>query len=437
MLLIMVHQAAAQNGGFAPAVSFDVGPGPAYATGVDANGDGKTELLISANTGDSTLTVLTNNGSGGFGSNDTLNVGSSPLCVVVADVNGNGRPALISANFGDGTLTVLTNNGSGGFGSNDTLVVGAFPTYVAAADVNGDGKIDLICANYGDNGSGSTLTVLTNNGRGRFVLATTPSVGNGPYAVVAVDVNGDGKMDLISADAVDSTLTVLTNNGSGRFGFYATLPVGTFPQSVAAADVNGDGKKDLISANTTGGTLTVLTNNDSGQFGLNATLNVGLSTNSAPASVVAADVNGDGKMDLISANFGDNTLTVLTNNGSGRFGLSSTLDAGQGPNSVTAVDVNGDGLPDLVIADYIDDAILLLLNTNTPPPPTLAISLTGPQTVVVSWPKSAAGFVLQQNSNLTTMNWLGFSGTINTNTTTKSATISPATNNLFFRLRHP
>ena len=148
-------------------------------------------------------------------------------------------------------------------------------------------------------------------------------------------------------------------------------------------------------------------------------------------------MNGDGKIDLICANFSDSTLTVLTNSGSGGFDFSATLDVGQGPNSVTAADVNGDGLPDLISANYNENTLSVLLNANSPAAPSLAISLTGPNAVVISWPLSAAGFVLQQNSDLATTNWPDFSGTVNTNETTKSATISPATNNLFFRLRHP
>ena len=72
---------------------------------------------------------------------------SRPICVVAADVNGDGKLDLISANYGANTLTVLTNNGSGGFGSNATLSVGSGPTCVVAADVDGDGKLDLISAN--------------------------------------------------------------------------------------------------------------------------------------------------------------------------------------------------------------------------------------------------------------------------------------------------
>ena len=91
--------------------------------------------------------------------------------------------------------------------------------------------------------------MLTNNGYGVFGSNATYSVGSGPVSFAAADVNGDGKVDLIAANLVDSTLTVLTNNGNGGFGSNATYNVGNYPECVAAADVNGDGKVDLITAN--------------------------------------------------------------------------------------------------------------------------------------------------------------------------------------------
>src|ERR1039458_2413099 len=142
------------------------------------------------------------------------------------------------------------------------------PNSAATADANGDGKMDLISANY----YGSSLSVLTNNGSGGFVLSGTYTVGNGPIQVVTSDVNGDGKVDLICANSVgtDSTLSVLTNNGSGGFVLSGSYSVGTGPHSVVAVDVNGDGKVDLITtnwgSNGEGNTLTVLTNNGSGGF---------------------------------------------------------------------------------------------------------------------------------------------------------------------------
>jgi hypothetical protein len=443
MLLTIVHRAAAQNVNFDPAVSFDVGSGPAYVVAADVNGDGKVDL-ISANAYDGQLAVMTNDGSGGFALEATLDVGNFPVFVAAADVNGDGKLDLISADFGGGsgnTLTIWTNNGNG-FGSNSTLTVGNGPCAVAAADVNGDGKVDLISANAYD----GTLTVLTNNGNGGFAVEATLYVGSygasWPDSVAVADVNGDGKPDLISANSNDGRLTVLTNNGSGGFGLNATLTVGTAPACVIAADLRGSGKPDLISANASDGTLTVLTNNGHGVFGSNAVFNVGLSSGSSPECVVAVDVNGDGKLDLVSANFGDDTLTILTNNGSGGFGPGITLSvgvAGSEPNSVTAADINGDGKPDLISANFGTGQLSVLVNETIFPlvAPSLAIKLTGPKNVAVSWPSSSDGFVLQQNSNLAPANWLNFSGTLNTNGTIISATINPATNNLFFRLRHP
>src|SRR6266568_5027479 len=81
-----------------------------------------------------------------------------------------------------------------------------------------------------------------------FTLSSTPGVGINPNSVVAADVNGDGKVDLISANQTDFTLSVLTNDGSGGFVLAATLGIGLYPVAVTAADLNGDGKVDLISA---------------------------------------------------------------------------------------------------------------------------------------------------------------------------------------------
>ena len=437
MLLIIAHRSAALSVNFAPAVSLDVGSGPASVATLDINGNGKV-ALISANFNDDTLTVLTNNGSGGFGSNATLNVGSNPQCVAAADVNGDGKPDLISANYGDGTLTVWTNNGSGGFGFNATLDVGSgpdsSPVYVTTVDIHKNGKPDLISANSYD----GTLTVLTNDGSGGFGYNATLSVGlsagSSPNSIAVADVNGDGKLDLISANSGDNTLTVYTNDGGNGFVFSTTFFVGSVPYSVAAADVNGDGKVDLISANAGSASLTVWTNNGSGGFVLAATLPAG----NLPVCVIAADVNGDNKADLIYADASTNTLTVLANNGSGGFSLSATLTVGSTPVYVVAADVNGDGWPDLISANFRDGTLSVLLNSPVLIGPPLAISLTGPKNVVVSWPSPSDGFVLQQKTNLApATSWLNFSGTVNTSGTTNSVTISPATNNLFFRLRHP
>ena len=384
---------------------------------------------------------------------NAFTVGYAPITVVAADVNGDDKLDLISANYGsssgnvgDGnTLTVLTNNGNGGFGFNATITLNNVSGNVLAADVNGDGKVDLISANSQTN----MLTILTNNGSGVFGFNATVTVGTNPVFVAAADVNGDGKMDLISANygsfgVFGNTLTVLTNNGRGVFGSNATLTVGQNPQCVLAADVNGDGKMDLISANFGASTLTVLTNNGNGIFGFNATLPVG----SNPRRVIAADMNGDGKVDLISANFLGGTLTVLTNNGNGGFGFNATLTVGAGVTSVAAADVNGDGKLDLIIGNYITQSstantLTLLMNTFPFPAPISTPKLTlnyQGNGVCVSWPSVSPGWSLQEDSDLTQPNWLpsGYGDySIADDGTNKSLTLPYLNGSRFFRLLHP
>ncbi len=338
---------------FTLASSPGAGSQPTWVVAADINGDGKPDLIC-ANAYTTTLTVLTNNGSGGFVLASSPAVGNNPNSVVAADVNGDGKADLICANYNGNTLSVLTNNGSGGFVTAGTYPVGQYPRQVTTADVNGDGKVDLICANEGSN----TLSVLTNNGSGGFVLSASLSVGSGSGYVTAVDVNGDGKVDLVCANFNDNTLSVLTNNGSGRFVLSATPGVGSGPRQVAAADVNGDGKVDLVCANFNDNTLTVLTNNGSGGFVLAATPNVG----NGPSSVVATNLSGSGRVDLVCVNFYDDTLSVLTNTGSS-FVLATNLGVGSGPWLAVASDVNGDNQLDLICANFADNTLSVLMNT--------------------------------------------------------------------------
>ena len=436
-LFANVYQVSAQN--FVLTSSPEVGNNPHCVIATDVNGDGNVDLIC-VNAGavinpGNTLSLLTNNGSEVFGSNATYTVGSAPYSVIAADVNGDGKLDLISANHYDKTLSVLTNNGSGGFGSNATCSVGNYPSSVVAADVNGDGHLDLICANSGGRSpTDSTLSVLTNNGSGSFGSNATYAVGLVPVSVVAADVNHDGHMDLICANSRGSSLSVLTNDGSGGFVLASTLATPQ-PNSVAVADVNDDGYVDLICANEGYGTLSVFTNNGYGGFTIASTNNVGFD----PQSVIVADVNGDGHMDLVCANLGiylpgnilvnGNTLSVLTNDGSGGFVLASTPFLDVGSASVTVADVNGDGKVDLISANYVS-TLSVLINV-----PTLSINSLGNR-ILVSWPSSWTNWILLQNSNLITTNWSASTG-ISDDGTNKNLTVTPSAENLLFRLSHP
>ena len=204
-------------------------------------------------------------------------------------------------------------------------------------------------------------------------------------------------------------------------------------------DVNGDGKVDLISANSCDNNLLIFTNNGSGGFGTNATYAVG----PYPYSVIAADLNGDGKLDLVCANNGSNTLSVLTNNGSGDFVLAATPNVGGNPSSVVAADINGDGKLDLICANGNSNTLTVLINTSVFPPPTFVPTLTinhQSNGMHVSWQSASAGWSLQQNANLIATNWSpsGYNGYgIVDDGTNKNLTFPTTTSDLFFRLLHP
>jgi hypothetical protein len=427
--------------------TYPVGSGPTPGV-ADVNGDGRLDL-ITANGNTNNLTMLTNNGNGGFAFYAALPAGYYQQGIVAADVNGDGKLDLI-------TGILLTNNGNGIWGSNSTLPSVSNQETAYAVDVNGDGYVDLIIPSYSSSGA---LTVFTNNGHGVFGFNASLTVGSYSAGVCAVDVNGDGYVDLITSSYRGNnanTLTVLTNNGKGVFGFNARLAVGKAPIWITAADVNGDGYMDLITANNETNTLTVLTNNGKGVFGFNATLIV----DGVPDCVVAADLNGDGKLDLVSANGGTyttvpgrgNTLTVLTNNGNGVFGLSTNVNVGIGCLELVAADLNADGKPDLIVGNYYDNTVTVLMNTSVFPPPTnfptLAIMQQG-RNSRVSWPSVSPGWSLQESPDLTRPNWLpsGYDGypvadlgatyPIADDGTNKSLTFPSYAGKLFFRLLHP
>jgi hypothetical protein len=168
-----------------------------------------------------------------------------------------------------------------------------------------------------------------------------------------------------------------------------------------------------------------LTNDHTGGFALASSPVVGLGVH----SVTAADVNGDGWVDLICANRGDGTLSVLTNDHAGGFVLATNIPVvGAGP-CVTTAHVNGDGCADLISANAGNNTISVLTNV----PSVLTNAGNG---VVISWPSPSTGFVLQQNSNLSPTNWTTFGGIVSSNATIMSVTSFLAPGAQFYRLFH-
>ena len=375
------------DGRFRAAVTYSSGGYEAQSVAVeDVNRDGKLDVLVAnvicAPNGCATgsVGVLLGNGNGTFQPAVTYDSGGfSAESVAVEDVNKDGKPDLLVANtcVGNGgfdcetgSVGVLLGNGDGTFQTPVRYVSGGTgASSVVVMDVNEDGSPDLLVANAcGNNGNYGCMIgsvgVLLGNGDGTFHAAVNyTSGGYQPYSVAVNDLNGDGNPDLLVANrCVDSgncngVVGVRLGNGDGRFQPVVTYDSGGYEaQSVAAADVNGDGKPDLMVANvcadsdcTNGGVVGVLLGNGDGTF--QAAMSYG-SGGQVAESVTVADVNGDGKPDLLVAN-GDGSVGVLLGNGDGSFQAAVSYGSGgTSASSLAVADVSGDGKLDLVVANY-------------------------------------------------------------------------------------
>ena len=283
-----------------------------------------------------------------------LTAGSNPEWVVLADFNGGGKPDMAVANAGSNSVTVFLGNGSGGFtpAPGSPFAVGAYPAAMAVGDLNGDGKLDL--AVVGGNYLGGTLTVLLGDGSGRFTaVAGSPfAVGpcpGGEAAVAIGDFNGDGKPDI----ATNGTIML----GDGLGGFTSTPAA--FGSGSAVADVNGDGILDIVAPRIGEFGVTVLLGNGSGGF--TPVPNNCCATSIEPNSVVVADFNGDGQLDIAVA--GGQYVQVLFGNGTGYFSTTpfGLFYLGGAAMTLSQGDFNGDGIPDLAVPIYGSNNVAVLL----------------------------------------------------------------------------
>jgi hypothetical protein len=339
---------------FGTATSFAAGNTPISVTAADLTGNGVQSLIVADLEGG--VDVLLGNGQGGFGPATSYALGTNPESVTTADVNGDGVQDLIVADSGDG-VDVLLGDGQGRFGPATSYAAGDNPVSVVAADLTGNGVQSLVVADY--NGG---VDVLLGDGQGGFGPATSYDTSGIPIAITTADLTGNGVQDLIVAD-LDYGVEVLLGNGSGSFGTAKHYDSGASSDAVTTADVNGDGKIDLIIADSGGG-VDVLLGTGSGGFGKAKHYAAG----SSATSVATADLTGNGVQDIIVTD-ATGGVYVLLGNGQGGFGAAIDYPVGSNPypffQAMTVADVNGDGKPDVVIADYNNDVVDVLANSST------------------------------------------------------------------------
>jgi hypothetical protein len=283
--------------------------------------------------------------------------GSSPSQPALGDLNGDGFNDVVVSNFNGHTVSVYLNNGlgDGSLGPRTDYPVGAgtYPDGVALGDFNGDGNLDIVTANN----YGSGISVLLGNGDGTFQAAQGYSTGANYAYVVVGDFNGDGRPDIAVTNFTGNTVSVLLGNGDGTFQAPVSYNTGSGPLALAVGDVNGDGIPDLVVPNQASNNVSVLLGNGDGTF--QPAQNY--ATASSPFTVAVGDLNHDGAPDVVVGTSA-NTVSVLfnQNDGTGAFNPAVNIPVPGDPAFVAIADINHDGNPDIVTGDSLSDQVSVL-----------------------------------------------------------------------------
>ncbi|HKQ76403.1 MAG TPA: FG-GAP-like repeat-containing protein [Blastocatellia bacterium] len=367
----------------APGSPINVGPMAGEPVIADSNHDGNLDIILACGTccGSAPdplsghVQVLLGDGRGGFkrAEGSPIPVGSSARKVAVGDANRDGHLDIFVAQHDSYEVVALLGNGRGGFrpapGSPFVAASGphahprAHTHAITSGDVNGDGNLDLLTTNANDN----SVSILLGDGKGSFAPSSASPIkaGRHPYdTVVLNDVNNDGKSDLVTPNLHRNAAMVMLGDGTAGFTPAPGAPfaLGPRPGYVAVADINDDGKADLIATHDDDPLVAVLLGD--GKGGFNPTPESPLRPSNPVWGVAVADLNGDGKKDLAMGAQLNHGVTIMLGDGKGGFvsAPGSPMPAGKITNYLAVADLNRDGKQDIVASSYGSGEITVFLN---------------------------------------------------------------------------
>jgi uncharacterized protein (TIGR03437 family) len=302
---------------------------------------------------------------GSFQNPTIFPTGAGAEALLLADFNADGQPDLAVAHQGDfsqdtGGVSILLGNRDATFSTATAYKAGVAPRSLAVADFNGDGKLDVATANGGSLGNPNlpadtgSVSVLLGNGDGTLRPAVTLAAGNAPWSIAAPDMNGDGRPDLVVANDQSGTVSVLLGNGDGSFRAALNTTVGARPRYVGATDLNGDGRLDLALLHWNG---TLSTWFGAGDGNLQAGGRYVAGANIEAFEILESPQNL--RPFLLVPDRPTETILVMGVNLDGSLLTPIADPVGSNPTSVVAGDFNGDGRPDVTVADDQNVSVLL------------------------------------------------------------------------------
>jgi hypothetical protein len=268
---------------------YGLGGGPSALVAGDLNADGSADLVV-AKAHSSAVSVLVNDGHGGFAPPVDYPTAASPVSVALADLDGDHRPDVATADADRKAVSVLLNHGNGTLEPKEDYGTALGPVAVAAGDLDRDGHPDLVTAN-----TSASVSVLLNRGRGTFAPRADYAAGGAPNSLALPDFDGDGFLDAAVASPRaphGRHVTVLLGRGDGTFRLRRYFPVRVYASRLSSGDLNGDGSPDLVFSDS--GALAVMLNRGDATF--QGPLWFGLAD-----TIAAGDFNGDGRLDLAGA----------------------------------------------------------------------------------------------------------------------------------------
>lgn len=349
---------------YGPPVSYPAGQGPFSVTPVDLDGDGILDLVV-PNRDSSTLTVYRGVGDGTFVPlSAPLPVGNCPIFVVDADFNRDAIPDLAVLNHLCNRVFILLGGGNGTFSPPTIYETALEPRSIVAADLNNDTFPDLAIASRMSN----TISIFGGRGDGTFVPRVDFNSGLSPHAIVAADFNGDQLRDLAVANTGTNSVTIFRNTwqntgvagGGASFVSLPDIPAGLGSTALTSTDLNRDGRPDLVVVDVSLNGVSVLLAN--GNFSFDSLRFY--ATGGSPFAIRSGDLNADGNPDVVVANRSSNNVTALLGNGDGTFAAATHLNSfatGRSPYDVALGDFNRDGRVDLVTSDFVDNTISVIL----------------------------------------------------------------------------